>query len=287
MRTALALGLAGSLLGCGGGDPGRDVIAELGDLRVERAELDGALAAVTLEATERDRVASRLLDSLLEEKLLAEEARRRGVTVSEADTREYLADLPPGSPVTDLEGARRHILVRKLQDALLRALGPPSQAEVDLLAGRLRVEAESAGASVVLRTLRVASEQEGQEVGRRLQAGETTFEREAAARDPEAAAPLQVSLGRLPTEVVAAVTPLAPGQITAPVTLHAGTYLFKLVSRDAPGAAVRDLRDEARQELLRRRGDMAVRALLGRLRQDHPLRLHRDRLGFHYLEDGR
>jgi len=179
VRTALALGLAGSLLGCGGGDPGRDVIAELGDLRVERAELDGALAAVTLEATERDRVASRLLDSLLEEKLLAEEARRRGVTVSEADTREYLADLPPGSPVTDLEGARRHILVRKLQDALLRALGPPSQAEVDLLAGRLRVEAESAGASVVLRTLRVASEQEGQEVGRRLQAGETTFDQQA------------------------------------------------------------------------------------------------------------
>ena len=31
---------------------------------------------------------------------------------------------------------------------------------------------------------------------------------------------------------------------------------------------------------------MAVRALLVQLRRDRPLRLHRDRLGFRYVEDG-
>jgi serine/threonine protein kinase HipA of HipAB toxin-antitoxin module len=231
-------------------------------------------------------VCSRLLDTLLEERLLAEEAHRRGVTVSEADVRGYLADLPPGASVSDPEGARRHIAARKLQDALLRAVGPPSEGEVDLLASRLRAEAETAGGSLVLRALRLENEQEAVDVGRRLQAGETTFEREAAARDPEAAAPLQVALGRLPAEVGAAVTPLQPGQVTPPVKLHAGVYLFELVSRDTQGKEVRDFRDEARQELTRRRGEMAVRALLGRLRHDHPLRLHRARLGFRYVEEG-
>ena len=290
MRAPISLILV-ALVGCAGRDPGGEVVAELGDLRMHRAELDAAIAGalgqgVTLQGLDRDRVCSRLLDGLLEEALLAEEARRRGVPVSEADIRAYLADLPAGTPVSDPESARRHVAARKLQDALLRAVGPPPEAEVALLAGRLRAEAETAGGSLVLRALRMGDEQEAAEVERRLQAGETTFEREAAARDPEAAAPLQVSLGRLPAEVGAAVTPLQPGQVTPPVKLHAGIYLFEVVSRDAQGKGVQDFEDEARQELLRRRGEMAVRALLGELRRAHPLRLHRQRLGFRYVEDG-
>jgi len=283
--------LACALVGCGSRDPGRVVVAELGDLRLERAELDAVLAGAlgsgfSLDTPDRDRVCSRLLDSLVEETLLAEEARRRGVIVSEGDVRAYLADIPAGAPVSDPEGARRHIAARKLQEALLRAVGFPSEQEVDLMAGRLRAEGESGGAAVVLRALRLASEEEAGEVERRLKAGETTFEREAAARDPEAAAPLQVSLLRLPEEVGAAVTPLQPGQITEPVKLHAGIYLFQLVSRDTQDQEVRDFGTEARQELLRRRGEMAVRALLGQLRRDHPMRLHRERLGFRYVEEG-
>ncbi|HEX5042535.1 MAG TPA: hypothetical protein VFV75_06490 [Candidatus Polarisedimenticolaceae bacterium] len=290
MRPAGALWLMLALVGCAGRDPGREVVAELGALHIERADLDAAIAAAlgsagALEDPDRDRVCSRLLDVLLEERLLAEEARRRGVTVSEADVRAYLADLPPGAAVADPERARRHIAARKLQDALLRAVGPPSEGEVELLAGRLRQEAETAGASVVVRALRLGSEQEAADVERRVQTGETTFERESAARDPGAAAPLQVSLGRLPPEVGQAVTPLQPGQITAPVKLHAGVYLFQLVSRDARGDAGRDFGAEARQELLRRRGEMALRALLGRLRRDHPVRLHRERLGFRYVDE--
>lgn len=290
MRGVLALLLSSALAGCSR-DPGRVVVAELGDLRLERAALDAALTGAlgstfTLQGPDRDRVCSRLLDALLEEMLLAEEARRRGVTISEADVRAYLADLPPEAPVADPEGARRHIAARKLQEALLRAVGSPSQAEVDLLAGRLRAEAESGGAAVVLRALRLASEQEAADVERRLKAGETTFEREAAARDPEAAAPLQVVLGRLPAEVGLAVNAVQPGQITEPVKLHAGIYLFQLVSRDTQDQTIRDFGAEARQELLRRRGEVAVHALLGQLRRDHPMRLHRERLGFRYVEDG-
>ena len=290
MRAAPALLVLVALVGCAGSDPGGEVIAELGDLRIPRAELDAAIAgalgqSVNLEGHDRDRVCSRLLDALLEETLLAEEARRRSVRVSEDDVRGYLAEVPAGTPVSDRERARRHIAARKLQDALLRAVGPPSEGEVALLAGRLRAESETAGGSVVLRALRLGDEQEAAEIERRLRAGETTFEREAAARDPEAAAPLQVSLGRLPAEVGAAVTPLQPGQVTAPVKLHAGVYLFKVVSRDAQGKAVQDFEDEAREELLRRRGETAVRALLGELRRAHPLRLHRQRLGFRYVEE--
>jgi parvulin-like peptidyl-prolyl isomerase len=174
---------------------------------------------------------------------------------------------------------------RKLQDALLRAVGPPSTSEVELLAARLRAEAEAAGASVVLRSLRVASEGEAQEVARRVRAGETTFEREAASRDPETSAPLQVPLARLPSEVGTAVAGLKPGEISFPVELHAGIYLFELVSRDEQGVPLGDLQEQARQELIRRRGEMAVRALLVQLRKERPLRLHRDRLGFRYVED--
>jgi parvulin-like peptidyl-prolyl isomerase len=295
VRTRLILLLAGLALGCGGDDAGRAVVAELGDVQLTRAELDASLASALrdgpsagqgLEGADRDRVCSRLLDSVLDEMLLAQEARRRGVTVSEKDVVAYLGDVPPGAPVSDPDGARRHIASRKLQDALLRAMGPPSLAEVESLASRMRTEAAVAGMSAVLRALRLGSVEEAREIARQVQAGETTFEREASARDPGAAAPLQVSLAHLPTEVGAAVSGLAPGQITTPVTLHAGVYLFELVSRDAQGTPAGDLRTEARQELIRRRGEMAVRALLVQLRRDRPLALHRDRLGFRYVEDG-
>ena len=295
MKTVLALCLAGLAAGCAGGDAGRTVVAELGDVRLERAELDAALAAAlpdgaasseNMDGEDRDRVRSRLLDAVLDEMLLAEEARRRGVTVSQAEVATYLDDLPPGATVSDPEGARRHIASRKLQDALLRALGPPPDAEVAALAARMQAEAEAAGVSVVLRALRLESVTEAQEVGRRIEAGQTTFEREAGARDPGAAAPLQVTLSRLPPEVGIAVSGLAPGQITPPVQLHAGTYLFQLVSRDEPGAPVRDLQVQAREEVLRRRGEMAVRALLVQLHRDRPRHLYRERLGFRYVEDG-
>jgi hypothetical protein len=103
-----------------------------------------------MEEEDRDRVRSRLLDAVLDEKLLAEEADRRGVTVSQAEVVAYLDDVPRGATVADPEGARRHIAARKLQDALLRAVGPPPEAEVEALAVRMQAEAKEAGASVVL-----------------------------------------------------------------------------------------------------------------------------------------
>lgn len=291
MRRA-ALAVAGLMvLACGRQSAERTVVAELGDLRLTRADLDAALAAelvqgAPLEGSDRDRVCSRLLDGVLDETLLASEAGRRGVTVSPAEVAAYLSDVSSGGAVSDPQGARRHLAARKLQDALLRAVGPPSEEEVLALADRLRSQDEAAGASVVLRALRLASDEEAAAVRRRIEMGETTFDREANARDAEAAAPLQVSLARLPAEVGAALSTLEPGQVTAPVRLHAGAYLFELLSRGPVATQARDLEAEARDDLLRRRGEMAARALLLELRRQRPLRLHRDRLGFRYLEDG-
>ena len=63
-------------------------------------------------------------------------------------------------------------------------MGPPSEAEVESLASRMRTEAAVAGMSAVLRALRLGSVEEAREIARQVQAGETTFEREASARDP-------------------------------------------------------------------------------------------------------
>jgi parvulin-like peptidyl-prolyl isomerase len=280
-------------LACGGEDPARVVVAEIGDLRLERAELDAATSAALaeagpLEGADRDRVLSRLLDGVVEEKLLAGEAGRRGVTVADAEIAAYLSDLsaaPGGTALRDPAGARRHLAAAKLQEALLRAVGAPSDAEIDALAARMRSRDEAAGTVVVLRSLRLSDMEEALALRQRLDTKATTFDREARARDTEGGPPLQVPLARLPAEVGTALAALEPGQVTAPVSLHAGVYLFELVSR-GPAAASGDRRAEARDELLRRRGEMAGKALLLDLKRRQPVRLHRDRLGFRYVEEG-
>jgi parvulin-like peptidyl-prolyl isomerase len=286
-----ALFAATALPGCGRQDPAAAVVAEIGGEPVLRSELDGAVELALAGAPpptgeDRDRVHSRLLDQLIDERLLHAEAVRRGVVVSEAEVAAYLADLPAEVRVARAEEARRHLAARKLQDALLRAVGPPSPAEIEALAARRRADEGIPGGAVVLRTLRLASSVEAGTVSDRIARGETTFEREVQARDAEGAAPLQVTLDRLPAEVGTAMAGLQDGEISPPVELHGNVYLFQLVSRGHARTQALDLREQAREDLTRLRGEQALRALLSRLRSGQEIRIHRERLGFRYVEEG-
>ena len=85
-------------------DPGTRVVAEVGAERVTAAQLQAYLdanqfqdpAAEPISPGDLARVKSRLFDDFLNGEVLLQEARRRGVTVSDEELAEYLVkDLPP------------------------------------------------------------------------------------------------------------------------------------------------------------------------------------------------
>lgn len=134
--------------GCAG-PPGADVDARpvvvAGERAVSRSELDDYLEshlpiddeegwepeAVTAE------VKSRLLDDLVREILLAEEAERSGIEVEPAEIDAWIAGGPedrPASPAVDerrRRRARREILVQKLLESEARAASFVTEEDVD------------------------------------------------------------------------------------------------------------------------------------------------------------
>lgn len=293
---------AAVLAACARTDPAFEVVAEVGEERITRGQLDahldqalGSRELATPADRERDRVYSRLLDDLVDERLLEAEARRRGVTVTDAEVEAYLADLPEvGRP--DVEVSRRHLAVRKLQEAVLRAVGATEvEPGPEVEAGGngpedgegppgARLDPPGPGTAVVLRTIRVASGAEAEALRERIGKGEVSFEDEARARDPEVAVPLRVPVDRLPPEVADALAALKPGEVSAPVHVQGGIYLFALVERTGSESGT-ERAERERRALLRSRGERALLALLAELRRRHPVRLHGDALGFVYVAE--
>lgn len=138
------LGVAGCA-GPPGVDPDSIPVAEVGERRVSRSELDDYLEAhlpiddeegwepeaVTAE------VKSRLLDDLVREILLAEEAERSGIEVESSEIDAWIAGGPEDRPVSASaeerrrNRARREILVQKLLESEARSASFVTEEDVD------------------------------------------------------------------------------------------------------------------------------------------------------------
>jgi parvulin-like peptidyl-prolyl isomerase len=287
----LALLLA---VGCGGepADPNERGVAEIGDESLTLAELQGYLDAnlltgeedTPLPASEMAAVQSRLLDALIEERLLLSEAESRGVLVEPIEIEAYLeatgveSEEGGGPPPAARREAERRLKIEKLLESIALEQPPVDEAEARSRAGERRAERE-----VELRALMLEDLDQAERVHRDMKRRRITFAEAVAAHGsgPGQGLPLRLAWEGLSEEVRAALDGLKPGQVSGPIEMLGNIYLFK-VERwiDEPGVADVEL---ARRALEAERRQQAYRELLDELRAATRVRIRQKNLPFRYV----
>ena len=229
------------------------------------------------------RIARQVLESLIDERLQLQEARRHNITVSSAEMAAHLADIERRSnlPVDSLEeylGSRgvdrqtmrariratlawRQLLQRRLPGVVAitdeqvdeeLAVLKASQGVTQYLISEIVLAAESMGG--------YSAAQRG---------AERLVEQVRAAAEINPTAPSHVgtvSLGNLPPEQRQAVNGQPVGSIGAPVTTEQGVRLFMVCDGSEPAPDLPS-REEIRRALMQQRLSAVSRGYLGGLRQ--------------------
>jgi parvulin-like peptidyl-prolyl isomerase len=301
MRTARSLGIGvawaviAAALSCSGDshDPGRRVVATVGGDKVTVAQVQAYLeanlildpAADPLPPRDLARVKSRLFDDYLDGEILAHEARRRGLAVSDAELNEYLGpDAPAQAAARDV--ARRDLLIQKLRESVVRAdvTVDPAAIEAWLAAHPQQNPSELPGR---LRTLRFASYPEAMRVRTEIVNRKLSFEQAHAAYGADALADTthDADLGAFPSHIATAIKALAPGQVSQPLPFESSVLLFLLDPPEDPAVARARRIEEARHAVALEKSQEVADKLLNELRKSTRILRHEDELTFPYVAE--
>ena len=274
-------------------DPGMRVVAEVGAHRVTVAELQAYLdenqfqddAAEPLSPGDASRVRSRLFDDFLDGEILAQEAKRRGVTVSDAELADYLGkDMPKAVSAREL--ARRDLTIQKLRESVVLKDVRVTDQEIDAWLAARAPEGEPA-LQGTLRTLRLASYPEASRLRQEIISKKLSFaEAEIAyGADSLPDAPRDADLEALPPEIAAAVKRLRPGSVSEPLPFESSVLLFLLEAEDDPGASELRRRDGARRAIALEKSEAVAERLLEDLRKTTVVKRHIEELPFAYVAE--
>jgi parvulin-like peptidyl-prolyl isomerase len=296
--------LCGLAAGCGSGASSapHEIVAQVGELAVSWEELELYLALNLFaeegggprDAGELNRVKSRLLDALIDEKAFLIEAERRGLKVGDSEIDAHLAAVVEDHaevPELTLDQrrfmVRQRLMVQKLLEHVAGQLDSPSDAEVDAYLARSRGRL-APRKKVQLRSLRFDSAESAASAAARIRDGRMSFAEAVVTyeTDPGQGVLLELSWETLSDELRAALDPLEPGEVTRPVEFHGDTFLFQLESwLDDPAERDEQLVRHARKELELQRRRQASDRLLRRLRESTRIRIHEKRLPFRYVPE--
>ena len=274
-------------------EPGARVVAEVGAERVTVAQMQAYLdanqfqdpTAEPISPGDLARVKSRLFDDFLNGEILLQEARRRGVTVSDAELGEYLGkDLPPVPRAR--EAARRDLTIQKLREAAVLADVHVDDSEIDAWLAARAPSGEPA-LQGTLRTLRLASYPEAARVRQEILAKKMSFaEAEVAyGSDSLPDAPRDEDLLALPPSIAAAVKRLQPGSVSAPLPFESSVLLFLLEAADDPSALTSRRREGARRAIALEKAQVVADKLLLSLRDKTVVTRHVHELPFAYVAE--
>jgi hypothetical protein len=296
MTLLVALASSIGFVSCGGstGDPGSRVVATVGGDEVTVAQVQAYLevnlvidpTAEPIPPRDLARVKSRLFDDYLDGEILAHEARKRGLTVSDDELAEYLrGDTSPSPSAREL--ARRDLLIQKLRESVVRAEAHIEPASIDAwLMTHPQHGSELPGR---LRTLRFASYPEAMRVRDEIVSKKLSFEQAHDAYGADALTDTtgEPDLGALPSHIATAVKGLAPGQVSQPLPFETSVLLFLLQPPEDPGAAEARRRDEARQALALEKSQEIADRLLDQLRKSTTVVRHDRELSFPYVAESK
>jgi parvulin-like peptidyl-prolyl isomerase len=236
------------------------VVAAVDDKPITLSDLNTRLAPrrITLEEAKRDSDASRVLDQIILEKLLEEEAKVKRMGVSDAEVDEYMREV--------MQQIKIDILKAKLGSSLARGGTSVSDSEID---GYIAIhpELKNGGKNIKLHNLVISKEGRTIEdvkaklmqVSTALEGGESFIA--VAKRLSDTASSAEGSLiGVIPLQdlspaIAEAVAPLRAGQHTPPLETPADIQMFFVEERlgkedeDWDEADEEKLRDEVRKIL--------------------------------------
>jgi len=274
-------------------DPGGRVVAEVGGQPVTVARLTAFLEANQFQDPAAEpaapgdlaRVKSRLFDDFLDGEILLQEARRRGMTVSDAELAEYLGDDAPTAAVAR-ELARRDLTIQKLRESVVLAGVHVDEVEIDAWLAARTPPGEPA-LQGTLQTLRLASYPEAVRVRKEILSKKLSFaEAEAAyGADSIPDTPRPEELEALPPQIAAAVKQLRPGSVSAPLPFESSVLLFLLEAADDPSATENRRREAARRAIALDKSHAEEDRLLRELRGTTVVVRHLDALPFRYVAE--
>lgn len=294
-------------------DAGAAVFAKVGDTVITHQDFDNAYAQASrskfYHGKPQDNAVAALQrevgQSLVDEVLLAKEARRRKVQPDQAAIKRTLDGYEERYRGSEHWKNNRARLLPGLQaklerDSLLEQLGKqvkrvadPSPREVERYWQEHKdkfTSPEQVHLQMILLKVDPSSpqakwdgaRQEGEAIVKRLRGG-ADFAKLAQLHSTDASAERggdlgYVHRGMLPEPAQEAVDKLKPGELSAPVPMLEGIGVFKLQDRKPPKLNPLDaVRDRARDLLVRDTGDQAWAALLARLRRDTPVKTDESR----------
>jgi len=274
-------------------DPGTRVVADVGGQQVTVAQLQKYLDANQVQDPAAEppspgdlaRVKSRLFDDYVNGEILLQEARRRSVTVSDAELAEYLGNDVPTAPDVR-EAARRDLTIQKLREAVVLAGVHVDDKEIDAWLAARTPPGEPA-LQGTLRTLRLASYPEAARLREEILAKKLSFaEAEVAyGSDSLPDAPRDEDLLALPPQIVAAVKRLQPGSVSAPLPFESSVLLFLLEAADDPSAATSRRREGARRAIALDKSQVVADEFLETLRGKTVVTRHLHELPFVYVAE--
>ena len=274
-------------------DPGTHLVAEVGAQPVTVAQLQAYLDANQLQDPAAEptspgdlaRVKSRLFDDFLDGEVLLPEARRRGVTVSDAELIEYLGKDAPPTPVSR-ELARRDLTIQKLRESVVLESVRVDDKEIDAWLAARAPSGEPA-LQGTLRTLRLASYPEAARVRQEILAKKLSFTEaeEAYGADSLPDTPRDEDLEVLPQQIAAAIKALKPGSVSAPLPFESSVLLFLVQASDDPSAATARRREGARRAIALDKSQAVADKLLEDLRGKTIVTRHVDELSFAYVAE--
>jgi hypothetical protein len=289
-RSAIVSGALVAACACGrfASDPGARVVAEVGTERVTTSQLQAYLdanqffdaTAEPLSPGDLARVKSRLFDDFLDGEILLQEARRRGVTVTDAELDEYLGKDAHNTP-PERELARRDLTIQKLRESVVLMGVHVDAGEIDAWLAS-RTPAGEPALQGTLRTLRFASYPEAARVRQQIVSKKLSFDRAEAAygADSFPDAPGDEDLGALPPQVAAAAKALAPGSVSQPLPFESSVLLFLLEPTDDPSVLESRRRDGARKAIALEKSQAVADKLLEDLRGKTVVKRHLEELPF-------
>ncbi len=262
-----------------------------GEFEAELARVRGTTGSVAFHGELLENLKASVLDQMIEQRLVAEQARQYSVAVSDAevDTRmaEIAADYPAGGfdkAVRDnsvnlnefREQIRNLLLMEKVIDGVLRQLIEPDEEEVQRFY-RKHIGDFTEPERVHVRQIVVQSREEAEALRSRILKGEKFGElaaQHSLTPDRDEGGDIGTyARGQMPPEFDVAFT-LKPGELSPVVPSPYGFHILSVVERlPARILTFEDVRDTARTRLAHERTERAYQNWLSELRQEAQVRI--------------
>lgn len=246
------------------------------------------------EAEQTNAIRSRLLDQMIEEQLLLRQAKGLGVTVSEAEIDDYLAQIGVSEGEAEVAGGegkeafrdkvRQGLVLQKVKDKAVLSKVEVTPGEVDDYVKK-QPEAARVPRSVVLRQILIDDKSLAERLAAQLSKEPARFE--ALAREnsvaPDKGQARMYTEEQLPVELRDALFQLEPGQASG-VLENSGRFLiFQLVRKMEPmDADLTEVKHRLQLELFRKKGEQALERYIADLKNDTEIHVNRAVLPFEY-----